>query len=183
MNSQGVLSAIGVTLMAAVVLLVLHEWRDMPALTDDERALPPALIVHGVQARAFSPEGALQYDLRAESITELDETGQTLVAHPHLSMFNPALAWEVTADEGEISDKGRHVVLRGAVEARDHGPDEILMESGELIYESRLEQLRSPGRVRITHPSGTTEAGAMQADMGEETLYLEQRVESRYDAS
>ncbi|MCH8544329.1 MAG: LPS export ABC transporter periplasmic protein LptC [Alcanivorax sp.] len=183
MNSQGVLSAIGVTLMAAIVLLVLHEWRDMPALADDERELPPALIVHGVQARAFDPEGLLQYDMRAERIMEMDATGQTLVERPHLSMFNPELVWEVTADEGDISDRGRHVVLRGTVEARGHGPDAMLLESQELIYESQLEQLRSPGKVRITHPAGTTEAGAMEANMADDTLHLQQRVESRYDPS
>ncbi|MBA3980362.1 MAG: LPS export ABC transporter periplasmic protein LptC [Alcanivorax sp.] len=180
-RNQGVLSAIGVTVMAAVILLVLHEWREQPTVVDDAREPPPALIVERVSARTFTETGDLQYDLRAERITEMDARGETLVETPRLALHDPALAWELTAERGEVRDRGRHVTLRGAVEARDHGPDGLLVQSEELVYESALERLTSPGAVEITHPGGRTRAGAMQASSADGEVQLLQQVESRYD--
>ena len=180
-RNQGILSAIGLITMAAIMLLALNEWRDRPGPAGPEREPPPALIVENVSARTFTPEGHLQYDMRAERIIELDARNETRVDNPRLALHDPELSWEVSASEGQIRNRGREVTLQGNVEARDHGPEGLLIRTETLIYDSTEDRLHGPEEVRITHPGGETRAGGLEADTAGGVLELKQQVESRYD--
>ena len=85
------------------------------------------------------------------------------------------------SEEGQVTEQGRHIRLLGSVSARHHGAQPLLLETGELVYRPSQEQISAPGAVQITHPSGSTRAGAMEADLATGVLKLRERVESRYE--
>ena len=181
MRRQGLLSATGLILLGLIVLMTLHEWEDrMPELLGSQ-VDTPLLIAEQISAQSFTTEGLLEYDLHAEELMEMDGLGETLLKRPRLALHDPALAWEVLSEEGQVTEQGRHIRLLGNVSARHHGEEPLLLETGELIYRPSQEQLSTPGAVQITHPSGSTRAGAMEANLATGVLELKERVESRYD--
>lgn len=181
MKRQGLLSATGLILLSLIVLMTLHEWEDrVPALLT-QREDTPMIIAEAVMARSYTVAGQLEYDLQADKLTEMDLLGETVLEQPRLALHDTQRVWEVEAQTGRVTDKGRHIRLSGAVAARHFGDQPLTLQTEELIYRSSQEQISAPGTVRITHPSGSTRAGAMEANLATGELQLKNRVESRYD--
>ena len=182
MRRQGLLSATGLILLGLIVLMTLHEWEDRVPELLGSQIDTPLVIAEQISAQSFTTEGLLEYDLYAEELKEMDGLGETLLTRPRLALHDPALAWEVLSEEGQVTNQGRHIRLLGNVSARrHHGEEPPLLETGELVYESGQEQISAPGAVQITHPSGSTRAGAMEANLATGVLKLRERVESRYE--
>ncbi|MCK0537897.1 LPS export ABC transporter periplasmic protein LptC [Alcanivorax quisquiliarum] len=181
MRRQGLLSATGLILLSLIVLMTLHEWEDRVPDFLTQREDTPLIIAEAVTARSFTIEGQLEYDLQAEKLTEMDLLGETLLEHPRLALHDTQRIWEVESQAGRVTDKGRHIRLTGAVAARHFGGQPMTLHTEELVYRSSQEQISAPGAVRITHPSGSTRAGAMEANLVTGELQLKNRVESHYD--
>lgn len=181
MKRQGLLSATGLMLLGLIVLMTLHEWEDRVPDFLTQREDTPMIIAESISARTYTLEGRLEYDLHAAKLTEMDVLGETRLEQPRLALHDDRLVWEVHSEAGEVSDKGRHIRLLGGVDARHFGDQPMTLQTEELIYRSAQERISAPGAVLIMHPSGSTRAGAMDANLATGELELKNRVESRYE--
>lgn len=184
MKREGLLSATGVLLLGIIALLTLHEWEDRVPGLSRQQIEAPALIIEGMRAEAFTASGALQYRLSAGEVIQFDHDNSMRITTPQLELRSPELTWEIHAEQGAMVDDGRLVTLSQGVNARYLAGDQPLtIQTGELQYRPRDEQLSVPGSVEIVHTGGHTRAGALDADLRTGLIQLRNRVESHYDVS
>ena len=181
MKREGLFSAIGVLLLGLLALNMLHEWDgQLPGLTR-QQIEAPALIIENMGARAYAADGHLQYQLRARSVTQFDHDNTLQVEQPHLTLRDPGVRWQVTAERGELIEDGRLVVMRNGVHASYLAGDAPFeLQTDDLHYRPREETLEILSPLQMLHQGGETRAGGLRADMQTGIIELTNRVESRY---
>ena len=176
MKRQGLLSATGVLMLGLVMLMTLHEWDDTLPGQEDGILTAPAIVAKDITARAFSKEdGRLQYYLTAKTLTQYDHNPLTEMQEPELEMANDKGSWTIVSENGDL------IVFSGDVKARNQ-QQKITLDTQELRFYSDTNIASSPDNVDLEFESGTTRAGALEADLDKGILTLEKGVKSEFDA-
>ncbi|MDX1804320.1 MAG: LPS export ABC transporter periplasmic protein LptC [Alcanivorax sp.] len=183
MRRQGLLSASGVLLLGLIVLMTLHEWNDTLPTDEGKIRNAPAIIAQGVTARSFNPtDGKLQYYLTADSLTQYDPNPKTLLEKPVLEMPNSNKGgWTIRSHKGEVRKNGNLIVFMGEVKA-DNSMQKVTLNTSNLRYFSKTNQVQAPHAVSLTFESGTTHAGALDANLTTGVLTLSKGVKSEFKA-
>ena len=181
MKRQGLLSATGVLMLGLVMLMTLHEWDDTLPGQEDGILTAPAIVAKDITARAFSEEdGRLQYYLTAKTLTQYDHNPLTEMQEPELEMANDKGSWTIVSEQGVVKENGGLIVFSGDVKARNQ--QKITLDTQELRFYSDTNIASSPDNVDLEFESGTTRAGALEADLDKGILTLEKGVKSEFDA-
>ena len=182
MKRQGLLSATGVLMLGLVMLMTLHEWDDTLPGQEDGILTAPAIVAKDITARAFSEEdGRLQYYLTAKTLTQYDHNPLTEMQEPELEMANAKGSWTIVSEQGVVKENGDLIVFSGDVKARNQ-QQKITLDTQELRFYSDTNIASSPDNVDLEFESGTTRAGALEADLDKGILTLEKGVKSEFDA-
>ena len=182
MSRDLLLSAAGLLLLGLVALgaIRLQEDRGRTAPDPDEVVERPALILDGVVAESFGANGTLAYRLFSDHARRLDHENLTRLVAPHLQLHDNGPEWEIRARHGSLEAGRERVRLLDDVRAR-HLHQRLELETPELIYFPDEARLEGPVTLQIHHPSGSTRAGSMEADLASGILELRESVESRYE--
>lgn len=182
MNRQGLLSASGLLLLGLIMLMTLHEWEDTLPGQDTAVLEAPAIIATRITARAFHPEdGSRQYLLTADKLTQYDHTAITEMASPTLEMSDEKGRWTITSESGQVREHGDIIAFSGDVLVENNA-QQVTLRSDDLHFNTETNTASTPGQVTIQSPSGQTEAGALEAQLDNGILTLNQGVKSEFIA-
>lgn len=182
MKRQGLLSVTGILLLGLVMLMTLHEWDSSETVSDQAVRQAPAILAEGITARAFSEkDGTLEYYLTASHLTQYDHKPRTQLENPELVMANDKGNWDIRGDQGEVQNNGNLIVFTGQVIA-NNSAQKVQLNTEKLRYNSNQGRVIAPGPVSLQSESGTTQAGAMDADINGGILNLRKGVKSEFNA-
>jgi len=100
---------------------------------------------------------------------------------PELEMANDKGSWTIVSEQGVVKENGDLIVFSGDVKARNQ-QQKITLDTQELRFYSDTNIASSPDNVDLEFESGTTRAGALEADLDKGILTLEKGVKSEFDA-
>lgn len=184
MKRQGLLSTTGLLLLGLIAAMTLHEWEDVVPGSQEtpQQKRAPTLVASGIQARSFDDNGELRYQLSAQHLTRSADGERTNLTQPDLTVKGNDRVWTIDADQGEVAGSGNEITFSGNVHAHGDGQQPLSLDTSTLHYYPDRKTVSAPDSVVITHPSGTTRAGSLEADLAAGTLQLRGQVETRYEA-
>ena len=145
--------------------------QDLPQELRDE----PDLYLQNATINQHHLDGALKYELAAQTITHFDDQALTRLLDPRLVLHTlEGRSWEVTADRGYIRDQPTAtgeleevVFLRNNVELRAQlPPPQLLNIATSVLYLYPDRQFAETTEdVSIDTHTGRTKAAAMSSDL------------------
>jgi LPS export ABC transporter protein LptC len=173
------------TILVGFALLAVDNYtQDSSAPLSDNQAAEPDYSGAGLFNRRFNERGELQQTFSAERSTHYPSTNSTVFRQPVIQLQDEeGVYWQVSADEGSMSDSDDLLRLRSNVEIRPlkaNNRDEVIIRTPSLEYFTRQQLAQTDERVTILHPQTRMTAIGMRMDLKKQRMELNAKVDTRY---
>lgn len=173
------------TLVASAALsLLLHRRTD---LTDNlqkaQRGQQVAdFIIHTFQGFTYDQNGVLQYEMRAQTLTQLPDDLTQLEKPIITTREQGADVWRISADSGQIDKHQQLITLQHNViltQTDNSNPPTLSTEHLQIFPERDL--VTTDHQVQITQASGKIQSTGMSGKIHSREVILERDVSGHYD--
>ncbi|MDR2195220.1 MAG: LPS export ABC transporter periplasmic protein LptC [Gallionellaceae bacterium] len=145
----------------------------------------PDIIVNQFTATDLNENGTPHYLLSAEKVIHYADDDSTHLTEPRLSSFNPgAPPVHASAETGEVSSKGDHVYLRGAVKVvreANAKQSEMTFTTDYLHVAYKEDRMETDRPVTLTDAHSIVQATGLQYDNKTRVMNLLAEVRSTHE--
>jgi Uncharacterized protein conserved in bacteria len=178
-------------LVVAVILLsdtppkLLIPFGDKPDI-----ARFPYAVIEDARSRHFDSEGKLSYEFVASTLSHfrldlsrVSEGDFTSLDSPQLTLYTDGKPWFVTADKGELTERGTLLTLWPNVRIwQEENPNEVTeLTTSRLEIRPKDKMIATDAEVSITSPMGKVEARGMTVDLENKRIQLRNRVRGHHE--
>lgn len=144
----------------------------------------PDYFLEGVTANDFNADGIKQRTIVSEKLLHYADRDITLLTTPDIQQWNQDRSvWHASAENGEIKDGSKDILLRGAatvVRQRQDGGT-MTLSADAIHYLESQQILVSEGNASVTAAEGSTKADKIQYNQVSEQAQLEGNVTGYYE--
>lgn len=175
-------------LLTILLPVALSSWllreAERPAPTQAEPgSVAPDYYLRGMLSMQTDPQGRLQHQLHATSLTHYPHNGEILLEQPRLHLHQQdGSLWLVVAQHGRLSDGQEELQLRGEVRIEQQdSPQGLRLETDYLLIWPEQEYASTSAPVRIFRPGSTLEGIGMELYGEQQRLILLSKVRGRHE--
>lgn len=176
-----------ISLLAGLAYILWDGGKDTPVVEVPRNALleeEPDYYGDNLKRRQFNAQGKLAQTFIAKRSEHYPIAQHTHFQQPHIVTTNDqGRAWQIDAEEGEMSDKEQLLTLINNIEIRPlNDPDnqDLLIETSRLTYKTDTQVASTDQPVQITNTDTKINAVGMNLNVPNQTLELLQQVNTRY---
>lgn len=184
-----------ISLAAALVVAAILLWDAPPQMLipfgdKQDPAQFPYAVIEDARSRHFDSEGKLSYEFVAKTLrhfrldlSKVSEGDFTSLDAPQLTLYTGDAPWYVTADNGELSERGTLLTLWPNVRIwQEENPDEVTeLTTTRLEIRPQQKVISTAEEVSITSPLGKVEAKGMTVDLDNKRIQLLNRVRGYHE--
>jgi len=144
----------------------------------------PDAFVTAMHLDVMDARGMLQYRVTADHMVHYPSSDQLELQHPLIDLQQRnGNTWRISAETGESTDSGDFVRLLGGVNIHRSGVSGPLqVRTRDLLVRPEQAYATTDSAASITIPGYRVEAVGLEADLGNDTLELHNRVRGSIDA-
>jgi lipopolysaccharide export system protein LptC len=184
-----------ISLAAALVVAVILLWDTPPQMLipfgdKQDPAQFPYAVIDDARSRHFDSEGKLSYEFVANTLrhfrldlTQVSEGDYTSLESPQLTLYTDDVPWYVTADKGELSERGTLLTLWPNVRIwQEENSNEVTeLTTSRLEIRPQQKEISTAADVSITSAMGKVEAQGMTVDLKNKRIQLLNRVRGYHE--
>lgn len=184
-----------ISLAAALVVAAILLWDAPPQMLipfgdKQDPAEFPYAVIEDARSRHFDSEGKLSYEFVANTLrhfrldlSKVSEGDFTSLEAPQLTLYTDDAPWYVTADNGELSERGTLLTLWPNVRIwQEDNPSEVTeLTTTRLEIRPQQKMISTAEEVSITSPMGKVEARGMTVDLDNQRIQLLNRVRGYHE--
>jgi lipopolysaccharide export system protein LptC len=184
-----------ISLIAALVVAVILLWDTPPELLipfgeKPDAAQFPYAVINDARSRHYDSEGKLSYEFVAATLShfrldlnKISEGDFTSLETPHLTLYTDGQPWYVTADKGELSERGTLLTLWPNVRIwQPENADGVTeLTTSRLEIRPKDKTIATDEEVSITSTMGKVEAQGMTVDLENKRIQLRNRVRGYHE--
>ncbi|MCR6650650.1 MAG: LPS export ABC transporter periplasmic protein LptC [Cellvibrionaceae bacterium] len=184
-----------ISLTAALVVAVILLSETPPEMLipfgeKQDAARFPYAVINDARSQHFDAEGKLSYEFVASTLSHfrldlnrVSEGDFTSLEAPQLTLYTDDKPWYVTADKGELSERGTLLTLWPNVRIwQEENPDEVTeLTTSRLEIRPQDKMIATEAEVNITSPMGKVEAQGMSVDLDNKRIQLRNRVRGHHE--
>ncbi len=184
-----------ISLAAALVMAVILLWDAPPRMLipfgdKQDPAQFPYAVIEDARSRHFDSEGKLSYEFIANTLrhfrldlSRVSEGDFTSLESPQLTLYAGDTPWYVTADNGELSERGTLLTLWPNVRIwQEESPNEVTeLTTNRLEIRPQQKVISTAANVSITSPTGKIDAQGMTVDLNNKRIQLLNRVRGYHE--
>lgn len=144
----------------------------------------PDYFLEGVTANEFDANGIKQRTIVSEKLLHYADRDITLLTTPDIQQWSQDRSvWHASAENGEIKDGSKDILLKGAatvVRQRQDGGT-MTLAADAIHYLENQQILVSEGNASVISAEGSTKADKIQYDQASEQAQLEGNVTGYYE--
>jgi lipopolysaccharide export system protein LptC len=145
-------------------------------------ATGPDSFVTDMELHVMDRSGRLQYRLRSASMVHYPDEERIDLEHPVIDVNQQhGSVWHITADQGQSTDSGDRVWLRGTVDIRrPAGPSvsPLHIRTSDMLVQPKVSLAETDRPARITGENYRIDTTGLKADFRKKQLELRSRVRS-----
>lgn len=184
-----------ISLVATLVISVVVLWETPPRIlipfgAEGEGARFPYAVIENAHSKHFDPDGNLSYEFVASTLrhfrldlSRVSEGDYTSLESPKLTLYTDGQPWYVTADHGELGERGTLLTLWPNVriwQEENAGQITELMTT-RLEIRPGEKVVSTDAEVKISSPQGRLDALGMRVDLENKRIELLNRVRGYHE--
>lgn len=184
-----------ISLAAALAAAAILLWDTPPQMLipfgeKKDPAQFPYAVIEDARSRHFDSEGKLSYEFVANTLRhfrldlrQVSEGDFTSLESPRLTLYTGDAPWFVTADNGELSERGTLLTLWPNVRIwQEESPQEVTeLTTSRLEIRPQQKVISTEADVSISSPMGKVEAQGMTVDLKNKRIQLLNRVRGYHE--
>jgi lipopolysaccharide export system protein LptC len=184
-----------ISLAAALVVAVILLWDAPPQMLipfgdKQDPAQFPYAVIEDARSRHFDSEGKLSYEFLTNTLrhfrldlSRVSEGDFTSLESPRLTLYTDETPWYVTADHGELTERGTRLTLWPNVRIwQEESANNVTeLTTSRLEIRPQLKEVSTTAEVTITSTTGKIEAQGMTVDLKNQRIQLLNRVRGYHE--